>query len=147
MSSKDWFADQVTRHGATGPSAPAAATHSFTRTTSDHQVFDVYIPEALWELDALNAFIARILTLAPGATIYRGASGVWRSQNEDLRVLRISIETTNSSGNEIFNVPNLRVAFRDEATSLLVDLQSRHAHMEQAIFFNDWTTCGTLVTR
>lgn len=147
MTSKDWFHDQVTRHSAAGPHEPAVTTHAFSRTTSEHQLFDIYLPEALWALGALELFVTRILTLAPGATIYRGASGVWNTQSEGLRVLRISIEVTDANGSVIFDVPNLRVAFRDAATSLLVDLQSQHGHVEQAIFFNDWASSGTLVSR
>lgn len=147
MTSKNLFHHRVTRHGSTGSQTPAAATHSLSRTTSKHQLFDIYIPEALWGLDALETFVQAILSLAPGATIYRGARGVWNAQGEDLRVLRISIEVTDSGGKKTWDVPNLRAAVRNAATELLVNLQSRHGHVEEAIFFNDWTTWGTLVTR
>jgi hypothetical protein len=122
-------------------------THHFDRTTSCHQVFDIYLPTALLTLAATTTFIERVLQLCPGATIYRGTLGRWAGQDEDTDVLRISVEVVASDGRVVFNVPNLRTGIRDAATQLLVDLQANHGHIEQAIFFNDWSACGTLVAR
>jgi hypothetical protein len=141
------FHDQVTRHGQGGPSDPTAVTHQLTRMTSTHQVFDIYLPTALWTFGALGTFVQRILHVCPGATIYEGAVGVWQGHGESTRILRVSVEVVDAHGRQIFDVNNLRTGVRDAATGLLIDLQSHHGHVEQAIFFNDWPACGTLVTR
>lgn len=141
------FRNQVTRHGPSGPNDPTAVTHHFTRTTATHQVFDIYLPTTLWTLGALSTFLQRLLTLCPGATIYEGAVGLWQGQAEGTRILRVSVEIVDADGRDIFDVANLRSGIRDAATDLLVELQSNHGCVEQAIFFNDWTASGTLVTR
>jgi hypothetical protein len=143
----DRFHDEPTRHSRTGPHDQNAIRHDLARTTSCHQVVDIYLPTNLWQYRATDVFIERVLTLCPGATIYRGALGRWAAQDEETRVLRISVEVVTHDGRVVFDVPNFRTGIRDAATDLLVDLQANHGHVEQAIFFNDWSACGTLVIR
>jgi hypothetical protein len=137
----------VSRHGPAGPNDPKGVRHDFVVTTSIHHVFDIYIPDALREMNATDLFIQRVTALVPGATIYRGAEGRWQGQAEAVQVLRVSVEIVDCEAHVIYDVNGIRSAFRTAAVDLLKDLTGKHGHIEQAIFFNDWTTHGTLIQR
>jgi len=121
--------------------------HQFSFETSLQQVFDVYIPDALYQHAATERFVAQLCALSEGATVYQGVEGSWRQEIEDVRVLRFSVTTVDGKGTRIWEIDDVRDAVRQVVMDFMVDLRESEAHTEEAVFFNDWTSRGTLVRR
>ncbi len=121
--------------------------HRFVVETSLQQVFDLYIPEALYQHAATGRFVAQLRALSEGATVYQGVEGTWHQEIEDVRVLRFSVTTVDGEGSRVWEIDEIREAVRQVAMDFMVDLRESEAHTEEAIFFNDWTARGTLVRR
>lgn len=111
-----------------------------------HHVFDIYIPEEVQKYQDIQCFYSKINQLVQGATVYKNISGKWNGQIEEIRILRIAIEIEDSIGNILFDVDNLREGLKGAAIELMAELQSKHNHKENAVFFNDWPCQGTLIT-
>ena len=47
--------------------------------------YEFYFPIAVWHLDATRTFLANLSQFAGGATIFKGATGVWREEKKDER--------------------------------------------------------------
>ncbi len=141
------FDELVERHGVKGPDQATAETYNLHVATHLYHIFEFYLPEALWAKGAMKQFVSKVKELTPGSTTFHNAKGKWNELSEDTRVYRLSIEITNGKMEFIFDVNNLRGAFRDICKELIVGLQSRGGHQEEALFFNDWPVAGTLVER
>ena len=68
---------QQDRH-VLGPQRAVDIEHRVLHATQ----YEFYLPAAIWILPMTKLFIERISNLAPGATIFKGATGVWREEKE-----------------------------------------------------------------
>ncbi|MGE0608819.1 MAG: hypothetical protein AB7O62_17120 [Pirellulales bacterium] len=53
--------------------------------------YELYIPAGIWTHGAVQEFVAEPLQIEGGATISKGATGVWRGEQEETHVIRIVI--------------------------------------------------------
>ncbi len=123
----------------------AGSTHALVQLISIQQVFDIYIPEAIFGFDAVSRFLTRLGALSEGATLYQGVDGDWYHESEPVRVLRMSITTTKPDGTVMWTEESIREAIANLICELTVELRDLHGHCEEAIFFNDWQARGTVV--
>jgi hypothetical protein len=53
--------------------------------------YELYIPAGIWTHTAVRAFLDRPLRAEGGATISKGATGLWRGSQEETHVIRIVV--------------------------------------------------------
>ena len=135
---------EVVLSGAEEGSA-AGAAHRLLQLVSLQQVFDIYIPETIYPLEATTRFVRRLGALSEGATLYQGVDGDWYHETEAVRVLRMSITTVRPDGTILWTQESIREAIANLVCQLMVELHDLHGHKEDAIFFNDWSAQGTVV--
>lgn len=123
----------------------AGSPHALVQLISIQQVFDIYIPEAIFGFEAVTRFLTQLGALSEGATLYQGVDGDWYHESEPVRVLRMSITTTRPDGTVLWTEESIREAIANLICELTVELRDVHGHAEQAIFFNDWRAMGTVV--
>jgi hypothetical protein len=123
----------------------AGPSHALVQLISIQQVFDIYIPEAIFEFEAVSKFLTRLGALSEGATLYQGVDGDWYHESEAVRVLRMSITITKPDGTVLWTEESIREAIANLVCELTVELRDTHGHAEEAIFFNDWQAKGTVI--
>jgi hypothetical protein len=67
--------------------------------------YELYIPAGIWTHTAVKAFLDRPLRAEGGATISKGATGLWRGGQEETHVIRIVVRRTakdRASGHDRF---------------------------------------------
>jgi hypothetical protein len=84
--------------------------------------YEFYLPAAIWNLPMTRQFIKRISNLAAGATIFKGATGVWREEKqkgekgeaveEDVYIYRIIVNA------EVLPADNARNGIHSEIADL-----------------------------
>ena len=126
-------------------SGGAGSSHALVQLISIQQVFDIYIPEAIFSFEAVTHFLTRLGALSEGATLYQGVDGDWYHESEAVRVLRLSITITKPDGTVVWTEESIREAIANLICELTVELRDVHGHAEEAIFFNDWQAKGTVV--
>lgn len=126
-------------------SGKAGSQHALVQLISIQQVFDIYIPEAIFGFEAVSRFLTRLGALSEGATLYQGVDGDWYHESEAVRVLRMSITITKPDGTVMWTEESIREAIANLICELTVELRDVHGHCEEAIFFNDWQAKGTVV--
>jgi hypothetical protein len=73
------------------------ATRARVAVTHDEFVateYELYIPAGIWTHTAVRAFLDRPLRAEGGATISKGATGLWRGGQEETHVIRIVVRRT-----------------------------------------------------
>ncbi len=134
----------------TAPSiVPVGGTSEYEllQLVSIQQVFDIYIPDAIFDLSAVSKFFERLGALSEGATLYQGVEGDWYHETEPVRVLRMSITIVKPDGTVLWTEESIREAIANLVCELMVELGDSHQHFEEAIFFNDWQAKGTVIKR
>lgn len=53
--------------------------------------YEIYIPAGIWTHTAVRSFLERPLRAEGGATISKGATGLWRGGQEETHVIRIVV--------------------------------------------------------
>lgn len=53
--------------------------------------YEIYIPAGIWTHTAVRSFLDRPLRAEGGATISKGATGLWRGNQEETHVIRIVV--------------------------------------------------------
>jgi hypothetical protein len=119
--------------------------YELVQLVSIQQVFDIYIPETIFNLPAVKNFFKRLGALSEGATLYQGVEGDWYHEKEAVRVLRMSITIVKPDGTVLWTEESIREAIANLVCELMVELRDSHQHFEEAIFFNDWQAKGTVV--
>ncbi len=119
--------------------------HSLLQLISIQQVFDIYIPEAIFTFEAVTNFLGKLSALSEGATLYQGVDGDWYHETEPVRVLRMSITVVSPDGTELWTEESIREAIANLICDLTAELRDVHGHYEEAIFFNDWRAKGTVI--
>ena len=119
--------------------------YELLQLVSIQQVFDIYIPDSIFDLAAVGKFLRRLGALSEGATLYQGVKGDWYSESEPVRVLRMSITIVKPDGTVLWTEESIREAIANLVCELMADLRDSHQHHEEVIFFNDWQAKGTAV--
>ena len=122
-----------------------ARSHSLVQLISIQQVFDIYIPEAIFGFEAVTRFLGKLSALSEGATLYQGVDGDWYHETEAVRVLRMSITVVTPDGTQLWTEESIREAIANLICDLTAELRDAHGHFEEAIFFNDWRAKGCVV--
>jgi len=120
-------------------------SHQLLELISLQRVFDIYIPEAIYQLEATTKFIRSLGALSEGATLYRGVDGDWYHETESVRVLRMSITTVRPDATVLWTEESIREAISTLVCEYMIELRDNHGHFEEAIFFNDGQATGTVV--
>ncbi|MCH7600260.1 MAG: hypothetical protein IH973_10940 [Myxococcales bacterium] len=123
----------------------AKRDHSLVQLISLQQVFDIYIPDAIFGFEAVKRFLGKLSALSEGATLYQGVEGDWYHETEPVRVLRMSITTVTPDGTVLWTEESIREAIANLICDLTAELRDNHGHFEDAIFFNDWRAKGTVI--
>jgi hypothetical protein len=106
-----------------GPARTVSIVHRVIKATR----YEFYFPIAIWHLPATKTFITRIGQLAGGATIFKGATGVWKSEKkpkrktakvveEDVYIYRLIVDAREFSAN------GSRAGIHSHVADLLADL-------------------------
>jgi hypothetical protein len=70
---------RITR--TTRPLVPGNGSKITIEHDDDQSIqYEFYIPAAVWSHTVVRTFIQRLEQLAPGATIFKGATGVWHNK-------------------------------------------------------------------
>lgn len=145
MKIKRGMAPSIVSVEVPGSESGGPDEHGLLQLVSIQQVFDIYVPEAIFDLAATKKFFAQLGVLSEGATLYRGVVGDWYHETEAVRVLRMSVTIVKPDGTVLWTEESIREAVANMVCDLMVDLRESHQHYEDAIFFNDWHAKGTVV--
>lgn len=122
-----------------GQAKPVKVDHNRNKAIQ----YEFYIPLKVWKEKRGKAFISRLGSLEPGATIFAGLIGVWKGKAEETNIYRLILKTglydrknvTDSICSEIGNmmaelsvsdVPNVpQDAFMYTETEIYMNLSSR----------------------
>ena len=125
--------------------------HGPARTvTIEHEPFlatcyDFYIPVAVWYHTATKLFTGRISQLAGGATIFKGATGVWKREpapekpegadpgvdEEDIYIYRLIVRASE------FNASGSRSGLHTEVANLMSALSEWDESRQQTVLFTE----------
>jgi hypothetical protein len=147
MKAKRGAAPSIVSVEVASKSEPTSSrtNYELLQLVSIQQVFDIYIPDSIFELPAVEHFVRRLGVLSEGATLYQGVEGDWYHETEPVRVLRMSITIVRPDGTVLWTEESIREAIANLVCELMAELRDRHHHFEEAIFFNDWQAKGTVV--
>jgi len=93
--------------------------------------YEFYIPEAIWVHQSVQAFIRRLESIEPGATIFQGLVGVWQGQPEQTRIYRMILREG------LFDPANTRSALHSEVGRLMADLSASDESAQDAFMFTE----------
>jgi hypothetical protein len=93
--------------------------------------YDFYIPAAVWDHSRVKVFRQRLESIASGATIFKGTTGVWMGQSEDTHVYRMIIREGQ------FDPNGTRSVLHGELGRLLADLSTWRESAQQAMMFTE----------
>ena len=82
--------------------------HSLLQLISIQQVFDIYIPEAIFAFEAVTNFLGKLSALSEGATLYHGVYGDWHHDTDTARVPRMSITVVSQVGLAVLSESSTR---------------------------------------
>ncbi|HZR84412.1 MAG TPA: hypothetical protein VFD92_25160 [Candidatus Binatia bacterium] len=71
--------------------------------------YELYIPAGIWTHTAVREFLDQPLRAEGGATISKGATGVWRGGEEETHVIRIVVHRSPDGRDRFFDVLQRRV--------------------------------------
>ena len=127
---------QQDRH-VLGPQRAVDIEHRVLHATQ----YEFYLPAVIWNLPMTKLFIERISNLAPGATIFKGATGVWREEKEkgekgevveeDVSIYRIIVNA------EILPADNARNGIHTEIANLSASLSICDFILQKEIIFTE----------
>ena len=92
--------------------------------------YEFYIPAAVYRHSAVSRFITRLGTLAPGATIFKGATGTWEGDEEDVNIYRLIL------GGE-FDPINVRSMLHGEIADMTSRLATWKESIQKAFLFTE----------
>lgn len=108
---------------------------SASRVTVSHSrevavQYDFFIPTAIWNERSVQIFLTRLLSLEPGATVFKGLTGVWQGETEDTRIYRLILRASQFQRN------NVTDALRQEIGVLMATL-SLTPQQQQAFMYTE----------
>jgi hypothetical protein len=108
-----------------GPAATIAIEHDeFTAVE-----YELYIPAGIWTHGAVQEFLAEPLAIEEGATISKGATGVWRGEQEETHVIRIVVRADVDRRERFFDRLQQRVG------QLMASLAEWPVSMQSVVMF------------
>jgi hypothetical protein len=102
--------------------------------------FEFYIPEAIWPHASVQAFIQRLQSIVPGATVFNGLGGVWQGQPETTRICRLIVRA------DQFDLQGARAVLRSEIGRLMVELSASPQHAQQTFMSTEADVRVTMTT-
>ena len=132
---------------AEGRAGRASAHPGLEIRTSHQQIFDLYLPRQIYHHPATRRLLDELRCLTEGATVYRAVEGSWYEEIESVHVLRLAITTIDAKGARLWEIEEIRDAVRQVVAHFMVELHDSGEGVEEAVFFNDWTARGTLISR
>jgi hypothetical protein len=123
------------------PLKPGAQTVAVDHDHYGAVEYEFYIPAAVWDHSATWSFIQWLQALEPGATIFKGATGVWLGQLEDSYIYRMIPRDGR------YDRTNVRDALHAEIGSWHAKLATWIESAQQAILFTEIEIRATLSTR
>ena len=91
--------------------------------------YEFYIPNAIWSHPAVQAFMKRLQSVVPGATIFGSLGGVWQGKPEATRIYRLIVPA------DQFDVNHTRATLHSEIGRLLADLSASPKHAQHTFMF------------
>lgn len=92
--------------------------------------YEFYIPAAVYRHSAVRRFITRLGSVAPGATIFKGATGTWEGDEEDVNIYRLIL------GGE-FDAANVRSGLHAEIADMMSQLATWKESRQKAFLFTE----------
>ena len=93
--------------------------------------YEFYIPHAIWSHPSVQAFMKRLQSVVPGATIFGSLGGVWQGKPEATRIYRLIIPA------DQFDMNRTRATLHGEIGRLLADLSASPKHAQQTFMFTE----------
>jgi hypothetical protein len=99
----------------------------------DHSAvqYEFYIPNAIWSHRSVQAFMKRLQSVVPGATIFGSLGGVWQGKPEETRIYRLIIPA------DQFDMNHTRATLHREIGRLLTELSASPKHAQQTFMFTE----------
>jgi hypothetical protein len=92
--------------------------------------YEFYIPAAIYQHTATKLFLKQLGQLAPGATIFKGAVGSWKGDEEDVHIYRLIL------GGE-FDPANVRMGLHPMIADLMAELATWKESYQDAFLFTE----------
>jgi PHD/YefM family antitoxin component YafN of YafNO toxin-antitoxin module len=93
--------------------------------------YEFYIPEAIWNHQAVRALLRRLETFASGATAFSRLSGVWDHKPETTRIYRMVLRAGQ------FAPAKTREILHDEIGRMMADLSADAGCAQDAFMFTE----------
>ena len=93
--------------------------------------YEFYIPAAIWQHSAVKKFITQLSNMDPSATIFKGATGVWKGEQEDTYIYRLIFD----SGE--FTYDTTRSKLIDFIGKMMASLSEWHESAQDAFLFTE----------
>jgi hypothetical protein len=90
--------------------------------------YDFYIPTVIWDTPPVQTFFTRLLSLALGATVFNGLTGVWQGEPEQTRVYRLILRANQ------FQESSVTDDLRQEIGVLMAGLTLTPQHQQDFMF-------------
>jgi hypothetical protein len=97
--------------------------------------YEFYIPAAVYYHTAVQAFRQSLGQLAPGATIFRGATGVWMGEEEDVYIYRTLIKYGEHTPE------TLRPGLRSLIQAMMASLATWKEASQKEVLFTETLVC------
>jgi hypothetical protein len=85
--------------------------------------------------------------MTKGATVYQAVEGNWKNTTEAVRVVRLAITLVDAEGKTRWQTEAIRERMGELIVEFMERLEASRTHLEESVFFNDWTANGTFVSR
>lgn len=93
--------------------------------------YEFYFPQSVWSNSATKSFIIKIGNLAPGATIFKGATGIWKEDEEDINIYRLIL------GGDEFNKGSINSLLYSEIGQLMAYWAEWDESIQEAFLFTE----------
>ena len=93
--------------------------------------YEFYFPQSVWSHSATKAFIIMLGNLAPGATIFKGATGVWKKDEEEINIYRLIL------GGSEFSKKKIKPILDQEIGQLMADWAEWNESKQEAFLYTE----------
>lgn len=100
--------------------------------------YDFYIPRLIWELPSVKLFVKRLDSIASGATLFEGLTGIWKGDREGTNIYRKILRGGR------FDPNNTRSALHGAVGRLMADLSASPEFAQEAVMFTETPVNVTL---
>ena len=93
--------------------------------------YEFYFPQSVWAHSVTKSFIITLGNLARGATIFKGATGVWKKDEEEINIYRLILD-----GRE-FGRTKLNSSLHKEIGKLMAEWAEWTESKQEAFLFTE----------